>query len=313
LLKDTVVDFAAMSHPWPQRVARLFDRHLSIVLVAPAVLLLAALIAYPLAFNAYISLHDVSLLNIRRGGWPAVGLHNYLLAVQERDNIQAFIRTLLFLVGTVGPELVLGMAGALAFNTSFAGKGFLMTLALVPMMVTPVAVGLVWRMLLNAQWGIINYYLRVVGLPPQVWLGTPVVAFLSVTMVEIWWGVSFVILVLLGGLSALPSEPFEAAAIDGASSWQAFRYVTLPLMSRLILVLATIRSIDAFRAFDMIYVLTQGGPADATRVFALQVYTTGFERAQFGLAAAQAMLLFVVVMGLSGGLIRGLASSDQRE
>jgi multiple sugar transport system permease protein len=273
-------------------------------------LLLVALIAYPLAFNTYISLHDVSIVNMRGGDWPAIGLRNYVRTLQDIDNLRAFGRTLVFLVVTVSVQLLLGMMGALVFNIKFRGKGLLMTLALVPMMITPVAVGMIWRMLLNTQWGIVNYYVEAVGLPAQIWLGTPRSAFASVILVEIWWGVSFVILILLGGLTALPTEPFEAAAIDGASSWQAFRYVTLPSMWPLITVIATIRAIDAFRAFDVIYALTQGGPADATRVYALQIYTTGFQRAQFGLASAQAMLLFLVVMVLSGGLIRGLIRND---
>jgi len=288
-----------------QRLERRIDRWLPYLLVLPATLLLIGLIAYPLIFNMNLSLHDVSILNIRSGDWDMIGLRNYVRTIQNTDNINAFGRTLAFLVATVSLELVLGMAAALVFNAEFRGKGFLMTLALVPMMITPVAVGLIWRMLLNAQWGIVNYYLGAVGLPEVVWLGTPPTAFMSVVLVEVWWGVSFVILVFLGGLSALPTEPFEAAAIDGASSWQAFRYVTLPLMMPLITVVATIRAIDAFRAFDVIYTLTQGGPADATRVFALQIYQTGFQNANFGLAAAQAMLLFVIVMILSSGLIRG--------
>jgi multiple sugar transport system permease protein len=289
---------------------RTIDHWLPWLLVAPAILLLLGLIAYPLIFNLNLSLHDVSILNIRSGDWDMIGLRNYVRTLQNPDNISAFQRTVIFLVATVALELVLGMLAAVVFNTGFRGKGYLLTLALVPMMITPVAVGLIWRMLLNAQWGIVNYYLSAVGLPEVVWLGTPTTAFLSVILVEVWWGVSFVILVFLGGLSALPTEPFEAAAIDGASSWQVFRYVTLPLMMPLILVVGTIRAIDAFRAFDVIYTLTQGGPGDATRVYALQIYQTGFQNANFGLAAAQAMLLFVVVMILSSGLLRGLVRKD---
>jgi multiple sugar transport system permease protein len=280
------------------------------MLVTPAIVTLIGLIAYPLIFNLNLSIHDVTILNIRSGEWDMIGLRNYVRTLQDRDSIDAFGRTLVFLVATVTLEVVLGLLAALIFNTSFRGKGFLMTLALVPMMITPVAVGLIWRMLLNAQWGIVNYYLSAVGLPEVVWLGTPTTAFISVILVEVWWGVSFVILVFLGGLSSLPTEPFEAAAIDGASSWQTFRFVTLPLMWPLILVVVTIRAIDAFRSFDVIYTLTQGGPADATRVFALEIYRTGFQNANFGLAAAKAMLLFVAVMILSSGLLRGLVRSN---
>ncbi len=299
----------AESFSWNQRLERFVDRNLRYILVAPALLLMLALIAYPLVFNVNLSLRDVSILNIRSGDWTFIGLRNYIQTLTNTDNVNAFVRTLIFLVATVSGELVIGIAAALVFNIDFRGKGMLMTLVLVPMMITPVAVGLMWRMLLNNEWGIINYYLTLFHLPAPVWLGDSTTALVSVILVDIWWGVSFVILVLLGGLAALPAEPFEAAAIDGANRWQTFRFLTLPMLSPLLVVVATIRAIDAFREFDIIYTLTQGGPADATRVYALQIYTTGFTNANFGLAAAQAMILFLIVMVLSGGLLRGLAST----
>ena len=203
------------------------------------------------------------------------------------------------------------MIAALSLNTKFKGKGIVITLAMMPMIITPVAVGLFWRMMLNTEWGIINYYVQKLGFDSVVWLGTPRNAFITVIFVEIWWGISFVILVLLGGLSNLPIEPFEAAEVDGATAWQKFVYVTLPMMKSVILVIATIRTIDAFRAFDLIYTLTKGGPADATRIFSVQIYYTAFERAEFGLGAAASMFLFVIVMIVSIGLIKELVPNKK--
>src|SRR5581483_12162115 len=143
-----------------RRLERFVDRNLRYILVAPALLLMLALIAYPLIFNINLSLRDVSILNIRSGDWTFIGLRNYIQTLTNTDNVNAFVRTLVFLIATVSGELVLGIAAALVFNIDFRGKGLLMTLVLVPMMITPVAVGLMWRMLLNNEWGIVNYYLE---------------------------------------------------------------------------------------------------------------------------------------------------------
>lgn len=161
---------------------------------------------------------------------------------------------------TVTGQLVLGMIGALTLNTALKGRGLLTVVVLIPMMMTPVAVGLFWRMLLNNQWGIINYFLSLFGIDAIPWLSQSTFAFISVCMVQIWWGVSFVMLVLLGGLSALPPEPFEAAQVDGAGRWRSFTLITLPSLSPVISIVVMLRAIDAFREFDIIYTLTQGDP-----------------------------------------------------
>lgn len=300
-----------------QRVPRLsawerwFNRNLKYLLVAPAALLLLSLIIYPLVFNLNMSFYRVTLLNIR-DGWEFVGADHYISLLENPAHWRALNRTFVFLILTVGIQLIVGMIAALAFNVNFRGKNPLMTLALVPMLITPVAVGLFWRMMLNTEWGIVNYYVQKLGFERVVWLGTPTMAFITVILVEIWWGLSFVILVLLGGLSALPVEPFEAAEIDGASGWQQFRYLTLPLLKPVILVITTIRAIDAFRAFDLIFTLTKGGPADATRVYSIHIYYEAFERTLFGQGAASSMFLFGLVLLLSSGLIRGLVSDGEK-
>ncbi len=188
-----------------------------------------------------------------------------------------------------------------------------MPLALAPMMITPVAVGLFWRMLLNTKWGVVNYLLTLIGLPPQSWLADQRIAFISIIIVQVWWGVSFVFLILLGGLSALPKEPYESATIDGASSWQAFRFITLPLLKPVLVVVATIRIIDALREFDIIYTLTGGGPGDATRVFTLELFKTAFERGNYGLAAAQAIILLLIILVFTFGLVRALSRTGNME
>ncbi len=285
------------------------DRKIHLIMVAPAILILFGLVIYPFIFNINISVHDASIFNIRSGDFNFLGLKNYIDTVNDPFVQKAFIRTVYFAAITVVLQLIIGMIAALAFNHGFKGKNFLMPLALAPMMITPVAVGLFWRILLNSQWGVINYLLSVFGFQPQFWLSDPKLAFFSIIVVQVWWGVSFVFLIILGGLSALPKEPYESAYIDGASRLQAFWYITLPLLKPVLTVIATIRIIDALREFDIIYMLTGGGPGDSTRVFTLELFVTAFERGQYGMAAAQAMILLVIILVLTSGLVRALSQT----
>ncbi len=290
-------------------ISRFLDRHINIVLVAPAVIILFGLVIYPFIYNINLSVHDASIFNIRTGDFKFVGLSNYIKTFTSPFVQMAFLRTMGFAAVTVILQLLLGMAAAMAFNVDFKGKGILMPLALAPMMITPVAVGLFWRMLLNSQFGIVNYALGLIGIEPQAWLSNPTLALVSIVIVQIWWGVSFVFLILLGGLSSLPKEPYESAYIDGASSFQAFRYITLPLLRPVLAVIATLRIIDAIREFDIIYMLTGGGPGDSTRVFTLELFVTAFERGEYGVAAAQAMILLIIIMVLTSGLVRALSKT----
>ena len=295
------------------RLFTFLDRKINYIMVAPAILILFGLVIYPFVFNINLSVHDVTLFNIRSGDWNFVGLRNFIATFTDSFVQKTFIRTLLFAATTVVLQLALGLVAALAFNVDFRGKSILMPMALAPMMITPVAVGLFWRILLNSKWGIINFLLGVVDIPPVNWLANPVMAFVTIIIVQVWWGVSFVFLVILGGLSALPKEPFDSAYIDGASSFQAFRYITLPLLRPVLAVVATIRIIDALREFDIIYTLTGGGPGDSTRVFTLKLFMTAFERGQYSLAAAQAIILLVIIMILTSGLIRALTRTGTTE
>ncbi len=294
----------------PGSVARALafvDRHIGAAMVAPALIVLVGLVAYPLLFNIYIAFHGVSLLNIRGAVWEYVGTLNFERIIEDPFNHSALIRTAIFAGASVSLQLILGLAGALAFNIKFPGKPIFLVLCLIPMMVTPVVVGIAWRMLLNYDWGIINYMIGWIGIGRQPWLADTTLSMVAIIVVQVWWGVSFVMLILLGGLSALPREPFEAAAIDGASGLQVFRYVTLPLMAPVIIVVATIRTIDALREFDLIYTLTGGGPGGSTRVFALELYYTAYERGDFGMSSAQAILLVMLIMVFTVRLVRRLA------
>jgi multiple sugar transport system permease protein len=288
------------------RAARFADRRLGLLMVLPAAIVLVGLVAYPLGFNVYVSLHRVSLLNIRGAVWPLVAELNFVRALQDEFLRGSVLRTAVFTGASVGLQLVLGLAVALALNLRFAGRPVLLVMALLPMMVTPVVVGIAWRMMLNHDWGIANWLVSLAGAGPVPWLSHPVWAMVSIIAVQVWWGVSFVMLVILGGLAGLPREPYEAAEIDGATPIQAFRYLTLPLLRPVLAVVAAIRTIDALREFDVIFTLTGGGPGGATRTLALELFYTAYERGDFGLSAAQALLLVVLVVLLTVPLVRNI-------
>jgi multiple sugar transport system permease protein len=293
-----------------QRLFSWFDDRLHIVFIIPAMVVLLGLVVYPLFFNVNLSLHKVNMLNFTSDSWKFVGLDNFIKTLGDKTVTDALVRTFVFMLVTVAGQLVLGMVGALTLNTALKGRGVLTVVVLIPMMMTPVAVGLFWRMLLNNQWGIINYFLSLFGIDAVPWLSQSTFAFVSVCMVQIWWGVSFVMLVLLGGLSALPPEPFEAAQVDGAGRWRSFTLITLPSLRPVISIVVMLRAIDAFREFDIIYTLTQGGPGVSTRVFSLQLYLTSFESQDFSTGAAQALILTTITLLLASRLIRSMSGES---
>jgi len=293
-----------------QRLFSWFDDRIHIVFIIPAMAVLLGLVVYPLFFNVNLSLHKVNMLNFTSSNWKFVGLDNFIKTLGDKTVTDALLRTFVFMLVTVSGQLVLGMIGALTLNTALKGRGLLTVVVLIPMMMTPVAVGLFWRMLLNNQWGIINYFFSLFGIDAIPWLSQSTFAFISVCMVQIWWGVSFVMLVLLGGLSALPPEPFEAAQVDGAGRWRSFTLITLPSLSPVISIVVMLRAIDAFREFDIIYTLTQGGPGVSTRVFSLQLYLTSFESQDFSTGAAQALILTTITLLLASRLIRSMSGES---
>lgn len=290
-------------------IGTFLDDNLGYVFIIPALAILCILVIYPLFFNVNMSLHKVNMLNFKSDNWDYVGLKNYISVFSDSTVLFSLLRTFIFMAITVIGQVVLGLVGALALNTKIRGKGFFTVCVLVPMMMTPIAVGLFWRILFNRQWGLINYFFNKIGLSSVPWLYESNTAFFAVCFVQIWWGVSFVILVLLGGLSSLPPEPFEAAEIDGASKLQSFFYITLPGMKPVLNTVIMLRAIDAFREFDLIYTLTQGGPGDSTRVFSLQLYLTSFESHNFSLGAAEAIILTLITLVLASGLIK--SSSEE--
>jgi multiple sugar transport system permease protein len=261
----------------------------------PALAVIAAVILFPWLFTIYMSLHDWQV-----GKPPSfIGLDNYAALLGDARFLAAVLRTLYYTALAVALPLVLGTVAALIFHQRFALRGFLRGVFIMPMMATPVAVALVWTMMYHPQLGVLNYLLSLVGIPPQAWVYDQATVIPSLVVVEVWHWTPLVMLIVLGGLAALPTEPYDSARIDGASSWQMFRYVTFPLVLPFIVVAAIIRTIDALKAFDTIFVITQGGPGTASETINIYLYLQAFAFYKIGYASAVVVVFFGLIVLLS--------------
>jgi len=261
----------------------------------PALIVVGAVIVFPWLFTVWMSAFDWTIGSAAH----FVGLDNYLALVTNQRFLEAIVHTFYFTALAVVVPLVLGLAAALIFHRRFAFRGVLRGIFTMPMMATPVAVALVWTMMFHPQQGVLNYLLSLVGLPPSLWVYSPTWVIPSLVLVEIWHWTPLVMLIVLGGLAALPTEPYESARIDGASEWQLFRYITLPLIAPFLVVAAVIRTIDAVKAFDTIYVISQGGPGTASETINLYLYLQAFAFYNIGNASAVVVVFFAIILALA--------------
>ena len=264
--------------------------------VLPSILTLIAVIAIPLIFSFVVSFFAYTFVNPTFNFF--MGFENYKNAFSDPYFWHSLWVTLKFVILVVSIEFTLGFIISLMLNRDIRFKGVYYTILTIPMVMSPVAVGLIWKMLLHPDLGVLNYFLGLLGIKPVNWLGDPHMAFWSVLMVDIWQQISFMILLLLAGLVSLPKEPFEAATIDGANGFQKLFYITVPLMKPVILSAIVIRTIFAFRTYDLIYVLTRGGPGVSTDVLSYFIYRKTFMGLNLAEAAATSYVLLVVVLAL---------------
>jgi multiple sugar transport system permease protein len=279
------------------------ERHFARALPAPAVLILLLLMIFPIGYTVYLSFTKWTPTSV--GTPDFVGVQNYidLIARDERFR-DALGRTIWFTVAAVGTQFVLGLGLALIFNREFKGRGFFRTIFLLPMVATPVAIALVWMMILDINSGILNYLLDLVANVRVAWLSDRSIVLWSMILVDTWQWTPFIMLISLAGLSALPTDPYESAVIDGASAFQLFWYLTLPMLRPVLMVALMFRSIDALKTFDIIYVITAGGPAYASETLNLYGFSQGFLYFNMGYASALLVLYFFLVMGTSMIFIR---------
>lgn len=258
--------------------------------LAPAVALLLGLTVYPLFYIVRLSLYRMS-----PAGETFVGADNFLRLARDPLFFQSLGQTLILTVGALALEFGLGLGLALLLDSQIRGRNLWRSLLLLPMILPPVVVGVIWRLIYNPNFGVLNGALQLAGVDTSrlTWLADPSVALVAVMVVDVWEWTPFVFLILLAGLQAIPEEPYEAARIDGASAWQTFRHVTLPLLAPAILVALLLRTMDLLRIFDQVFILTQGGPGFATETTSLYIYKTAFRFFDFGYAAAMSLLLLV--------------------
>jgi len=263
--------------------------------IIPALVVIGAVIVFPWLFTLWMSAFDWTI------GREAhfVGFDNYAALASNQRFLEAVARTFYFTVLAVIAPLVLGTIAALIFHRQFPFRGMLRGIFVMPMMATPVAVALVWTMMFHPQQGVLNYLLSLFGLPPSLWVYSQTLVIPSLVLVEVWHWTPLVMLIVLGGLAALPTEPYESARMDGASEWQLFRYITLPLVMPFLLVAAVIRTIDALKTFDTIYVITNGGPGTASETINLYLYLQAFAFYNIGNASAVVVIFFVIVLALA--------------
>ena len=280
----------------PSRRGFLARRHRSYYLfVAPALVVVGAVIIFPWLFTVWMSAFDWKIGTVAH----FVGLDNYVGLATNQRFLESIVHTFYFTALAVVVPLILGLAAALIFHREFPLRGLVRGVFTMPMMATPVAVALVWTMMFHPQQGVLNYLLSLVGLPPSLWVYSPTLVIPSLVLVEIWHWTPLVMLIVLGGLAALPTEPYESARLDGASEWQLFRYITLPLIAPFLVVAAVIRTIDALKAFDTIYVISQGGPGTASETINLYLYLQAFAFYNVGNASAVVVVFFVIIMALA--------------
>lgn len=275
--------------------------------VLPLALVLSAVMLYPVAFSAWISLHDYRLTRLNDVRW--VGLDNYTFIATDPGFLNAMGNTITFVIGAVTLELILGLGLAILLQRLVRFQNFIRSTLLAPMFITPIAVGLMFRFLLNSELGMISHYLGEVGISID-WFG-PQLALFSIILIDVWQWTPFMVLMFLAGLESLPKAPFEAARIDGASAWLTFRSVTLPMLRPVITVAIIIRALDAFKVFEYVFAITRGGPGDATETIMYYIYQAGFRFFRMGEAAAAAFLLIVVILVLVIALVKATKSNTE--
>jgi len=275
----------------------------------PGLLFLFAIDLVPLIYSAWLSLYDWWLLRPR--SIPFVGLGNYTRLAADPELRRAVVVTGLFTAGSVAVEFLVGLGLALLFSQPFRFLRPLRVFLLLPLFVVPVVGATMWRMIFHPDVGPLNYYLNLAGLGRPAWLSDPTLALVSITLVDAWRTIPFMFLVMYAGIEVLPAELFEAASVDGASRWQAFRHITVPLLSYIMLVAVLIRGMDAFRELDIIYVLTGGGPGTATQVIQMLSYRV-FGLGHMGLVNALGMITLALVALLCYLLMRAILPPQTR-
>jgi multiple sugar transport system permease protein len=278
---------------------RLSEPSLAFLLNAPAVLVIVLLVGYPIVYSGWLSLHRYNLKRPRL--FSFVGFDNYVGLLRSEEFWAALQVTLLFTALAVAAVVVLGIAIALLLNEPFPTRGLVRALVLIPWAIPPVVNGLMWQWIYDAKVGVLNGLLVSLGLVSSYrgWLSDPTSALLALVTAHVWNALPLAVILLLAGLQTIPEELYDAGRVDGAGRWRLFRHVTLPWLAQPLLVVLILQTMLAVRVFDVIYVLTAGGPGTATTTLVWQTYLATFDSLDFGLGNAYAYTLSLITLGLA--------------
>ena len=284
------------------------ERRLALFMVAPSMALIAIVALWPIIYAVWLSMHEYSLRQAGLSRWAEpFGLGNYQDALQSREFWDATRITFVFTIFSVILETIIGLAMAMAMHAAFKGQGLLRTVVLVPWAVLTVVTAIMWKTIFDPNLGFVNQILGT----DKVWLGEEPEALMVMIFADVWKTAPFMALLLLAGLQVIPGEIYESAKVDGATAWQRFRKITLPLLMPALLVALIFRTLDALRAFDLPKVLTNG--ANGTETLSLIAFRTFQENRLYGEGSALSILTFIIVMAVSfayirlvGGNIRGM-------
>ncbi len=272
------------------------DRHLKWVFVTPALLFIALMVAFPIFYTARLSLYEWSMSAVQPPKW--VGLGNYTALLASKPFWHALWITFYHSSISIVLETVLGVAIAVLFSKKMFGARFAKTMMMLPMVATPVSVGLVWLLIYEPSIGMANQLLKRLGLETQEWLGSVTQVVPSLILVDVWQWTPMIALIAIAGLATIPSDPYESASVDGASAWQKFTRITLPLLLPTLITAVTLRVIDLVKTFDTIYATTQGGPNFASQTLNLMIFDTAFSGFKFGYASALLIVFFIMLIAL---------------
>jgi multiple sugar transport system permease protein len=291
-----------VSHPAPLRVpthrrrspGEWLDDHFQYWAILPAVLILLVLTVFPVIELAGMSFSTVAFAE-GKINWTYTGLDNFNTFLKDEIFMTAVRNTVIFVAVTVTSELILGLMLALVVSQITKNSGLSRAVIMIPILVPAIAIGTIWRLMYNYEFGIFNFIITSLGLPQQNFTGSTNLALLSIIVVDIWHWTSFVFLLMLAGIESLPIEPMEAARVDGASDTQLLRYVVLPLLRPTILVTLLFRTIFAFKVFDEVFLLTGGGPGNATEVISLYINRVFFSQSRMGYGAFLSLVTILLI------------------
>ena len=296
--------------PAAKRFAFLTDRWLAALFITPALALLVFLSIWPLIRLVWLSFTDYSVTRDVPASF--IGFDNYIDVLTSPVTQKRAVTTMVFLIGAVLLQTLLGFAIAFLISRRTKGRGALTTMFLIPMMLSPIVVGLFWKFMLDVQFGVVNSFLNSLGLGTVEWLTKQRLALFSLIIVDTWQWTPFIMLIALAGLTAVPKYLYEAAEIDRASEWFKFRRITFPLVWPLLLIAIMFRAIEAFRLFDLVYILTGGGPGGTTETLSYNVYKVAFFGFDTGRASAYGILMVIVVTIAAQFYLRYLNKLQER-